>query len=163
MGWQRVRHDWMTFTSLSVIKVFLILIWKLPLPAFTHGAFFNVTFFPMCLSGVLSLHCCMDSALVAASRGYSLAVAHGFLFGGFSCCRAQAPEHRFSSCGPGLVALRHVGPFWIRDWTPVSCICRRLLYHWATREAHSWCLEGGAICTRVADSCRCMAETITIL
>ena len=23
-----------------------------------------------------------------------------------------------------------------RDWTPISCISRQVLYHWATREAH---------------------------
>ena len=29
----------------------------------------------------------------------------------------------------GLVALRHVGPSWIRDQTCVSCIGRQILYH----------------------------------
>ena len=27
---------------------------------------------------------------------------------------------------------------WPRDWTHVSCIGRRILYHWATREAHTY-------------------------
>ena len=27
------------------------------------------------------------------------------------------------------------GTSWLRDWTSVSCIGRRILYHWATREA----------------------------
>ena len=27
------------------------------------------------------------------------------------------------------------GSFWLRDWTRVSCIGRRILYHWATCEA----------------------------
>ena len=31
------------------------------------------------------------------------------------------------------------GYSWPRDWTPVSCICRQILYHWATWEA---CLVG---------------------
>ena len=34
----------------------------------------------------------------------------------------------------GLVALQHLGSWWVRDWTHVSCIGRRILYHWATRE-----------------------------
>ena len=35
----------------------------------------------------------------------------------------------------GPVAPQHVGSSWIRDWTRASCIGRRSLYHWATREA----------------------------
>ena len=35
----------------------------------------------------------------------------------------------------GSVAPRHVGSSWIRDWTCVPCIGRRILYHGATREA----------------------------
>ena len=34
----------------------------------------------------------------------------------------------------GLIALWHVGSSWIRDWTHVSCIGRRILHQWATRE-----------------------------
>ena len=37
----------------------------------------------------------------------------------------------------GLVAPLHVGSSWTRDWTHVSCTGRRILYHWATREALS--------------------------
>ena len=70
-------------------------------------------------------------------------------WGDFSCCGAQALghadfsswgsgalEHRLSTCGPqALVALWHVRSSWARDWTCVSCIGSRILYHWATREA----------------------------
>ena len=35
----------------------------------------------------------------------------------------------------GTVAPRHVASFQPRDWTLVSCTGRRILYHWATREA----------------------------
>ena len=73
---------------------------------------------------------------------------------GFSCCRAQAGGHSsFSSCSrraqklwwplgsraqaqslwpTGLVVPWHVGFSWIRDWTPVSCSGRQILYHWTT-------------------------------
>ena len=34
-------------------------------------------------------------------------------------------------CSCGLVAPWHVGSSWIRDRTCVSCIGRRILYHWA--------------------------------
>ena len=34
----------------------------------------------------------------------------------------------------GLVAPQHVGSSKIRDRTPISCIGRQTLYHWATRE-----------------------------
>ena len=33
----------------------------------------------------------------------------------------------------GLVALRHVGSSWTRDWTGVSCFGRLILNHWTTR------------------------------
>ena len=35
----------------------------------------------------------------------------------------------------GLVAPQHVGSSWTRARTHVSCIGRRILNHWATREA----------------------------
>ena len=34
-----------------------------------------------------------------------------------------------------LVTPWHVGSSWIRDQTPISCVGRWILYHWATREA----------------------------
>ena len=56
----------------------------------------------------------------------------------------------------GLVALRHVGSSWIRDRTHVSCIGKRILYHWANQgnpELHflKWnlCLEPMLIFTCV--------------
>ena len=38
-------------------------------------------------------------------------------------------------CPRCLVAAQHVGSFWTRDWTRVSCTGRQILYLWATREA----------------------------
>ena len=76
--------------------------------------------------------------------------------GGFSCCGSWAlGQAGFSSCGvwaqqlwlpgcraqaqklwcTGLVAPQHLGSSWIGDQTCVSCISRRILHHWATREA----------------------------
>ena len=34
----------------------------------------------------------------------------------------------------GLVALRHEGSSWIKDWTHIPCTGRGILNHWATRE-----------------------------
>ena len=51
---------------------------------------------------------------------------------------SQLPELWFpvsAAVAVGLAAPRHVGSSWIRDWTCVSCISRRILYHWATRDA----------------------------
>ena len=78
---------------------------------------------------MLGLHCCM---------GYSLQCS------GFSLrCLLLLRSTGSRSCGShsqqlwhmGLVAPQHVESSWIRDWTRVSCIRRRILYHWATREA----------------------------
>ena len=49
----------------------------------------------------------------------------------FSGFRAQAQQ----LWSTGLVAPKYVGSSLIRDQTCVSCIGRRILYHWATREA----------------------------
>ena len=38
----------------------------------------------------------------------------------------------------GLVAPRHVGSSWTKDWTRVSGIGRRILHHWATRKPRKW-------------------------
>ena len=66
-------------------------------------------------------------------------------FDGFFCFQAWALGHLgFSSCNTwaqslghtGLVAPPHVRSSWLRDWTHVSSIGRRILYHRATREAH---------------------------
>ena len=53
---------------------------------------------------------------------------------GFSSCGSWALEHRLSSCGSDLVALWHAGSSQTRNRTPVSCIGKWILYHWATRE-----------------------------
>ena len=56
--------------------------------------------------------------------------------GGFrSCGGTGALGHRLGSCRTGLAALRHVQSSRARDRTCVSCTGRRILYHWATKEA----------------------------
>ena len=73
-----------------------------------------------------------------------------FYCGGVSCCRADPRAqglHLFWFPGPraqaqklwwtGLVVLWHVGSSRTRDQTCVSCIGKRILYHWATREAQT--------------------------
>ena len=56
--------------------------------------------------------------------------------GGLSCCSSQAVEHRFSSWGmptPLLHGTQELPPLRIQR-TSVSCISRRILDHWVTRE-----------------------------
>ena len=80
----------------------------------------------------LGLGCCAR-ALVAMSRGYSLAA-------GFSCCRAWVLERGFNSCGTlasVVVTSQHVESFQIKDVTCVSCIGRQIHNHWTTREVLS--------------------------
>ena len=57
--------------------------------------------------------------------------------GDFSCCRAPALEvwalvvEALRALDAGsVVAPRHVGSFWIRDWICVCCISRQILNHW---------------------------------
>ena len=54
---------------------------------------------------------------------------------GLRSCGSWAPECEGSGAvAQDLVALRHVGSSRIRDGTHVSCVGRRTLYYWATRE-----------------------------
>ena len=106
------------------------------------------------LLAVLGLCCCACFFLVEESEGYSVVVVGRLLIAVASRCGAWAWGHvGFSSCGTwalslqipgsraqakqlwcmGLVALHHVGSSQIQDWTHVSCVSRRILYHWATR------------------------------
>ena len=85
-------------------------------------------------------------SLVAASGGYSSLLCAGFLLQWLLFLWSTGSRHAdFSSCGAwaqwlwptGLVAPQHVGSSWTRDRTHVPCIGRRILIHWATREAQS--------------------------
>ena len=58
-------------------------------------------------------------------------------WGGFSCCRAWALEHRLSSRGAGFSAPQHVRFSQTQDQTRVPCTGRRILNHWSTREVPS--------------------------
>ena len=78
--------------------------------------------------------------LVALALGAlaSVVVAHGL-----SSCGTQALECRHQYLWPtGLDALWHVRSSWTRDWTHVSCIGRRILNHWTTREVQAYFLMG---------------------
>ena len=93
-------------------------------------------------------------SLVAASRGYSLAVGQELGMSVASLVlwstdsRAQAQE--------SLVARRHVESSWTRDQTHVPCTGRWILRHWTTsgvrfgifsvtRSLCSWLLAAGAV------------------
>ena len=126
-------------------------------PSFFFYKPFLIVLFMYLFLAVLGLCCCcVGFSPVVASKGYSIAVAHGLLIAVASCCRSQALGHSdFSSRSrwaqklwfpgsraqatqlwrTGLVAPQHVGSSWTRDWTHVSCIGRWILYHWTTREA----------------------------
>ena len=83
--------------------------------------------------------------LVAASRGYSLAVMHRLLIAvaslvgrtaaghmSFSSCGSRALGYRLSHCGLDscdLVAPWNVGSSQIRDRTCISHTGRQILYH----------------------------------
>ena len=55
---------------------------------------------------------------------------------GLRSCSSWALEHRLSTCGAqALVALSHIESSETEDQTHISCIGRRIPYHWATREA----------------------------
>ena len=92
-------------------------------------------FFSCCKQGLFS-----DWGAWASHRNGFSCGAQALGHEGFSSSGPRALEHRLSSCGTGTrsSAPRHLGSSWNKnkDWTHVSCISRRILYHWATREAH---------------------------
>ena len=86
------------------------------------------------LHGVWALSSCHQKGLLSSC---GVQASH---CGGLSCWGAWAlgyPGFGGCSSGPstgsvagptGLVAPRHVGSSWIRDWTRVACISRQLLH-----------------------------------
>ena len=54
--------------------------------------------------------------------------------GGFYCHEACALGVRAQELrSPGLVAPRHGGSFWSRDWTHIPCFGRQILNYWTTK------------------------------
>jgi len=81
----------------------MLAIWSLvPLPFLNLAWTLTIVFYYFGYAGSLLWHV----GLVAASRGYSLAVVRGLLFaGGFSCCWAWAPGFQLPHKGSVVVAL----------------------------------------------------------
>ena len=79
----------------------------------------------------------LSSCGVRASHvgGFSWGWAWALGCAGFSSCGSWALDHRLSNWCTRLVASWHVGSSQTRDQTHVSCFGRRILSHWATREA----------------------------
>ena len=73
---------------------------------------------------------------------------------GLSSCSMWAPECVISSCGAlGLAALHHVESSWTSDWTCVSCIGRRILNHWTTREVQDDAFLCSGMSIPLVDEC----------
>ena len=119
---------------------------KARMASITSSVFFLNLFIYLFLA-VLCLHCYVSFSLVAVIGGCSSWGVWASHCGGFSCCRARASV--VAAMGSraqaqklwctGLVGPWHVGSSQIRDRTCVSCIGRRILYYWATREAQDSC------------------------
>ena len=128
--------------------MWLVFDWRL---AFWISLFWSVQI-TQCLfflSAVLSLSLCSREnctwAFSSCSKQELLLIAvlvsHCY---SYSCCGAQALEHRLKKkkkrtqaqylCCLGLVAPRHVVSSQTRDQTCVPCIGRWILYHWTPRE-----------------------------
>ena len=106
---------------------------------FTHGLIFGCT-------GPSLLHC-------SGRHEWGLFSSCGVWpphCGGFSPCRAQAPEHGLQWLWlSGLVALWHVGSSQTRDQTCVPCTGRQILNHWTTREVLSCASTNPVIATQL--------------
>ena len=109
---------------------------------FPHWFFFNVFFLKIIFiyififlfgcAGSLLLHRLFSSY---SERGLlSSCGARASPCSGLSCCRALGEWASVVLAPPGSVAPQHVGSFWTRDRTLVSCTGRQILCHWVTRE-----------------------------
>ena len=70
-------------------------------------------------------------SLIVVSGGYSLIVVGGLLI----AVASLIVEHGLWSVGSIVVLHQLVGSSWTRNQTSVPCTNRRILNHWATREA----------------------------
>ena len=118
--------------------------------------FFNFYLF-IYFGAVLGLPCC-EWAFSSCGEWLGATLCPGMWAShcdSFSCCPEQAPgctgfssyhagaqylrfrdpEHRLSSCNVDLDASQHVRSSWTRDAIRVFYSGKRILYHWATREA----------------------------
>ena len=112
------------FNIISTTLLIFFIWWALVL--YFPFIFFFFSNYVYLVVAVLGLHCCVDFPLVAVSRGlFSGSDVQASHRGGFSCAQHPWLWH------PGL-APRYAGSSWVRNWTHV--FCRRILYHWATRE-----------------------------
>ena len=137
--------------EVNIFNYFKI-IWLLFTSIFLFKKNYFIYLFIFGCAGSPSLH---RLSLVVASRGCSLVVVDGLLISaaslaerGLSGTRTSVVAARgLSTCGSqtrtqaqwpwprGSAALWHVGSSWIRDPAQVPCVGRRILYHWAAREA----------------------------
>ena len=120
-----------------------------------NQVFFFFLIIYLFILAVLGLHCFEGSSQAEVSGGYSSLRCLDFLLQwllllqstgyrarrlhspGSSGVSVPPPECRLGSCGAGSAALQHVGSSRTRNRTCVSCIGRRTLHHWATREVPS--------------------------
>ena len=131
------------------------------LPIFAFELFFKKINLFIVLA-MVNLHCCTWAFLSCCEQGLLCYCDQASHSSGFSCCRARTLRRAgFSRCrlwtqkfqlagsrvqasygvmelylwSTGLVAPKHVESSRTRDWTGVSCIARKILNHWTTREA----------------------------
>ena len=98
-----------------------------------QGTSFLLLFIWGCPGSSLLHRCFLKLRQVGATLHCSAWVSH---CGDCSCFRAQVQQ----LCHTGLVAPRHMGPFWTGDQTCAPCI-GRWINHWTTREVLGWRFE----------------------
>ena len=107
--------------------------WGVPARVMVFYFFFFKNNFIYRVLAVLGLHCCRG---FLSSCGAQASHCHGFLWNmGSRCLRFSSMARGSIIESVGLTPRRHVGSSWTRDWTHVFCTGRRILNHWATREA----------------------------
>ena len=119
MGSQRLRHDWATSRHFIYVHIYDFV------SAFIFGragSSFCTRAFSSC--GTQASHC-GDFSCEAQALGHQ----------GFGRCGSWALETSSTVARMGLAAPQHMGSSQLRDWTCVSCLGRRILIHWAAKEA----------------------------
>ena len=120
--------------------------------------YFFFTIFCLCFHFTSCLFLLVALGLCCCLWAFCVCIVYSSHCSGFSCCRAWAPGAWAQELWcTSLAAPGHVGSSWSRDWTCVSCIGRRTLNHWTTRE-----VQGEFISVQTERRCHLLPEVLRL-
>ena len=161
INWKSLLGINLVFTCRDCTENFFC--FQVPFPMRSMFLFEKIWLIVMAILKIIFFICFWLCWVLIATRGLSLSCGEQGLLssarashcGGFSCGAWALGQSGFSSFSrylplagsraTGSVVVAHrfscsvaYRSSWIRELTPVPCMGRQILYHWATREAQLW-------------------------